>query len=131
MNLSQPILIDDLPTILIVDDNRVVLDMLSEGLKSFGFKVVSANNGLDAWNAIDKEHIDIVLSDLFMPDINGIELARQVRGRTPDTKIAIMTGGSGDEAARLLAEGVVDFIFKKPFELTAVCKCLRGAMQAA
>lgn len=131
MYLTQPLINDYIPTILIVDDNTVVLDLLSEGFRSFGFKVFTARNGRDGWVEFHKEHIDIVLSDLFMPYMNGIELARRVRGTTPDTKIALMTGGSGDEASRLLTEGVTDFIFKKPFDMIAVCKCLLGAVQVA
>ena len=111
-------------SILIVDDNDMLLELLVNGFEMFGFNVWKADNGLDAWNLFNSEPVDIVLTDIQMPGLDGIELSKRIRNQSPHTKIAVMTGGNTDIAAELLNDGTATFLFKKPFEISCVCKSL-------
>ena len=116
---------DHTQSILIVDDDKMILDLLSEVFtKMYDLKVFKADNGLDGLDIFEKERIDIVLTDLCMPGIDGIELSKRIRNQSPDTKIAVMTGGDADIAKELLNDGTVNFLFLKPFSVTSVCKSL-------
>jgi CheY-like chemotaxis protein len=66
-----------------------------------------------------------------MPGLDGIELSRRIRNASPNTTIAVMTGAEADRARELLADGIVDYIFLKPFPLSSVCKLLAAEAQMA
>lgn len=83
----------------------------------FGLKVFNAGNGLDGWNLFNSEQIDIVLTDIRMPEIDGTELSHRIRNQSPCTKIAVMSGGDADVAIELVNNGTVDYFFTKPFAL--------------
>ena len=125
MLVIPPIYSDHTQSILIVDDDKMILDLLSEIFtKMYDLEVFEADNGLDGWDVFEKERIDIVLTDICMPGIDGIELSKRIRNQSPDTKIAVMTGGDADIAKELLNDGTVNFLFLKPFSVTSVCKSL-------
>ena len=76
MLFIPPIYNDHSQSILIVDDNKMILDLLSEVFtEMYDLKVFKAENGLDGLDIFEKERIDIVLTDLCMPGIDGIELS--------------------------------------------------------
>ena len=127
-----PNYIDHTQTILIVDDDKMILDLLSEVFtKMYDFKVFKAENGLDGLDLFEKERIDIILTDIWMPGIDGIELSKRIRNQSPDTKIAVMTGGDADIAKELLDDGTVNFLFRKPFAISVICKSLIPEAQLA
>lgn len=111
-------------SILIVDDNENILELLAESFKVFGLKVFKAGNGVDAWEIFKKWPIDTVLTDIRMPHMGGVDLSRRIRGWSPQTTIAVMTGGEKDVATRLLNDGIADHYFAKPFAISYVCKTL-------
>ena len=132
MLVIPKIYIDHDQSILIVDDNEMILDLLFEVFTNmYELKVFKAENGLDGWDIFDKERIDIVLTDICMPGIDGIELSKRIRNQSPDTKIALMTGGDADIAKELLNHGTVDFLFMKPFSVSSVCRSLIPEAQMA
>jgi len=90
-------------SILIVDDDKVILDVLARGFKHYGFKVFKAENAVDGLNQFLKECPDIVITDIRMPgDFNGADLARRIREQSPETTIALITGGDGEVGGLLL-----------------------------
>ena len=95
-------------SILIVDDDGVILDLLSVMFEKYGFKVFKAENGLDGWNLFKNKDIDFVLTDMMMPGLNGKELSHRIRKQSPLVKIGIMTGRETDVVAGLLKDGTVD-----------------------
>ena len=116
-------------SVLIVDDNKMLLGVLSKGFERSGMEVFTADNGLNGWNLFNSDHIDVVLTDICMPVLDGIELSRRIRNASPNTTIALMTGAEVDRARELLADGIVDHIFLKPFPLDSVCKLLAAEAQ--
>jgi len=132
MLVIPPIYIDHEQSILIVDDDKMILDLLFEVFtKMYDLKVFKAENGLDGWDILDKERIDIVLTDICMPGMDGIELSKRIRNQSPDTKIALMTGGDADIAKELLNDGTANFLFMKPFSVSSVCRSLIPEVQMA
>ena len=123
---------DHTQSLLIVDDDKMILDLLSEVFsKMYHLKVFKAQNGLDGWDIFDKERIDIVLTDIWMPGIDGIELSKRIRNQSQDTIIAVMTGGDADIAKELLNDGTANFLFRKPFAISYICKSLLPEAQMA
>ena len=116
-------------SILIVDDNDMLLELLANGFEMFGFNVRKADNGLDAWNLFNSEPVDIVLTDIQMPGLDGIELSKRIRNQSPHTKVALMTGGQTDAAEELLKDETVNYLFKKPFSLSFVGKYFKAEAQ--
>ena len=107
----------------------MLLQILCEGFEKYGFNVFKANNGLDAWVQFKQEQIDIVLTDIMMPKIDGTDLSRRIRHESPETTIAIMSGSNSNYGHTLIAEGTADYFFEKPFVLSYVCKTLTKETQ--
>jgi len=112
-------------SILIVDDDELILKVLALGFEKCGLKVFKAESGYDAWNLFNNEQISLVLTDIYMPGLDGKELSRRIRNISPSAKIALMTGGEIDEETKeLLSVGTVDYFFLKPFNIKNICKTL-------
>src|SRR3989338_221817 len=104
--------------ILIVDDDPNVRDFLKLFLKFKGYRDVrTADKGQDALEAVKKEDLRLVLLDIMLPDLNGVEVLRQVKETNPDVSVIMITGYPDEEKAReLLKQGAYDYIVK-PFDL--------------
>jgi DNA-binding response OmpR family regulator len=107
-------------TILIVDDNLDMLEMIADTLEMTGFKVIKASNGEIAWEVISSfknPHGLILLSDVKMPKVNGFELLRRVRNtdRLAHIPVLLMSGDQTDSTAALAARAD-DFVLK-PFRV--------------
>src|SRR5262245_24012101 len=115
----------DLPHILIADDDRSIRGMLNAALGLNGFLATSVGSGREAIEAARKTHFDAVLCDIFMPDGDGLEVTRELRTIAPETPIVLITAqGSVDLAVQALSEGASDFI-AKPFEIASLVELLR------
>jgi len=131
MLFTHPTFNDPPKSVLIVDDDGMIVELLSIGFQAFGFNVFTATNGLDAWELFNSERIDLILTDYQMPGMNGKELSQRIRHKSPSAKIAVMTGGVTEPAQKLLNDGIVDHFFPKPFNLKTVCSILTAEVQAA
>jgi DNA-binding response OmpR family regulator len=118
-------------SILIVDDDRIIVELLSVIFKKYGFMVFNAEDGLEAWNIFNNENIDVVLTDIRMPGLDGKELSYRIRNQSPFTKIAVMTGEESDVGAEILNDGTVDYFFLKPFDIKNVCEIFMAEDNAA
>jgi len=101
--------------VLVVDDEEAVLEVLGEMLLALGMKVTRAHGGPAGVEAIDREEFDAVFTDLGMPEVNGWDLARHARERSPRTAVVLVTGwGFQLEEGAAAARGV-DLVMAKPF----------------
>jgi DNA-binding NtrC family response regulator len=94
-------------TVLFVDDDDLVRPALVELLKTRGFRVLSASSAIEAMRVLAQEHVDVLFTDVVMPDQDGIELAKQAKRLRPDLRILFATGyfsraASAEALGRLL-----------------------------
>ena len=119
------------PNILIVDDEHSIRLTLESGLSLNGFRVICARTGAEALAATATQKFDAVISDIYMPDGDGLTLVQELRALFPALPIILMTAqGSVELAVRAVEEGATDFI-AKPFEVSAVAALLRRYLSAA
>ena len=112
---ETPIDIKNIPTILIVEDDPVLLKMYSEKFKFEGFKVLSAPNGEDGLRLSLSEKIDMVLLDLMLPRLSGTELLTKLRSDTGgrNTKVIVLTNlAEQDEKNKVMSLGALDYLIK-------------------
>ena len=100
--------------ILVVDDEAPIRDMLQKGLSQRGgFLVQVAQNGVEAVEKIEKDVFDLVLTDLMMPEMDGLELLKIVKGTRPEVMVILMTAyGSIETAVEAMRMGANDYITK-------------------
>lgn len=108
-----------MPTILVVDDQPGVREMLRLALRRAGHDVILADSGAGALEVLRARPIDVLITDLNMPGIGGLELISAIRDDKPQLRIVLMTGsdyhGPTDIGGRLRGVGV---LLRKPFLLT-------------
>jgi signal transduction histidine kinase len=99
--------------VLVIDDERITRENIKYELEKLGFNVSTSNNGKEALSIIKNEEFDIVICDLIMPDLNGIEVLEEIKKITPDTEVIIITGhGSVKSAIECIKKGAIDYLVK-------------------
>ncbi len=117
------------PTLLIVDDEESNLESLERVFAKEGYHVLLAGGGKDALEMARKRRIDVVLTDLMMPDMDGLDLLRSVKTVSPETEVILMTAyGTVQRAVEAMKEGAYDFV-TKPFKKIQIIKGVRRAME--
>ena len=102
-------------TILVIDDESLMRDYVQEALLRAGHDVSVAASGREGIDALSKKTFDVVVTDLKMQPVDGIEVLRTVRAQSPATACIIMTAyGTVETAVTALKEGAFDYIMK-PF----------------
>lgn len=103
--------------ILLVDDNINVLTVLSDIMKTLGYLVIEAKNAQEAMEIVKQKSLDLVILDLRMPDIDGIQLMRSIKKEKEGIPVIIYSGyPSVHTAVEALKDGAVDYI-AKPFDI--------------
>ncbi len=113
---------------LIVDDEKNVTDILKLQLEDAGFIVDTANDGAAGINKIQEKSFDVILTDLKMPRINGIEVLKFAKDNQPDSQVLILTGfGDIKTAVDTIKMGAFDFI-TKPYNFDELLVSIRNAL---
>jgi DNA-binding NtrC family response regulator len=116
-------------TILVADDAADIREILSETLNSLGFRVITAANGQECLNKVDKEAPDLALLDIEMPVKSGLEVLKELRQRERDTTAIMITAyGTIERAVQAMKEGAFDFI-TKPFDLDHIVLVVEKALE--
>ncbi len=106
--------------ILIVDDEILMRRFLQESLERLGIVVDAAKDGVCALDLIGEKEYDVVFTDIKMPQINGIELLRRIKGQAPETQVILMTAyGTIETAVEAMKIGAFDYILK-PFSVDQI-----------
>ena len=115
-------------TILIVDDEEPIRASVRGILGDEGFRVVEADNGRSALEAIRTECPVLVILDIWMPELDGIELLQEIQGKHPEMRVIVISGhGNIDTAVRATQLGAFDFI-EKPFSLEGLLQRVQRAL---
>ena len=116
------------PTILVVDDEKSILLSLGGLLSDEGFEIITASNGYEALKAIDAEEPDLVLLDIWMPGIDGIETLKEIKKNYPHIQVVMITGhGTIETAVSATKLGAFDFI-EKPISFDKVIVAINNAL---
>lgn len=117
------------PRILVVDDEEITLKNLERILKKEDYIVVTAPSGAEAIKKLDTSDFDVVLTDLKMENIGGIDVLEKAKGKYPDTQVIMITGyASLDSAIDSIKKGAFHYI-AKPFRLDEVRDTVKKAIE--
>ena len=115
--------------ILVVDDEQGLRDVLSIMLKRAGYAVTVASDGDEAIAQVQKEIFDLVITDLKMPRVGGLEVLKAVKAASPDTVVLMITAfASADSAVEAMKHGAYDYL-TKPFQVDEVQLIIRNAIE--
>ena len=119
--------------ILVIDDQEEIRELLRRFLTSAGYDVLTASNGRAGKKLFNADHVDLVITDIFMPEEDGLETIMSMRQHHPDVKIIAISGGGslGNIDMLQAAKRLGAFrVFTKPFELEALLEAVREAIPA-
>lgn len=118
------------PCVLLVEDDRSVRRYLEVTLQRSGYRVVTAEDGLEAMKLALSSHFDVVVTDAVMPNLSGQELARFLRSnqKLSHLPIVLLTGQENKEAAGT-AENLIDVFLYKPVKAEELKSCLAGLLR--
>ncbi|HEY5956016.1 MAG TPA: HD domain-containing phosphohydrolase [Polyangiaceae bacterium] len=121
--------VEERSRILVVDDEKLIRDVLADFLSLEGYVVRTAEDGAAAINELDRERYDMVISDLKMPNMGGLELLKEVAGKFPETLTVIMTGfGTVETAIDAMKRGAYDYILK-PFKVEEIVHIVQRGIE--
>ncbi|PIE71469.1 MAG: transcriptional regulator [Deltaproteobacteria bacterium] len=121
--------LDDKTTILVVDDEEPILEIVGEFFEQRGYRVLTARNGLEAVEVLGREKIHCCFTDINMPEMNGLELAEYIRVNDNTIPVVSMTGyPSLESTIHTLKNGVVDYLIK-PVNLEQMEVCVRRVLR--
>ena len=125
MMASEPI------RILLVDDEQRLLDALAKGLRAMSYEVSACSSARDALRTLENESFHVLVTDLVMPEMDGMALLEQVREKRPGLPVIILTGhGTIPGAVKAMRQGAFNFI-TKPYNLDEVDANLKKAAEHA
>ncbi|HVR20660.1 MAG TPA: HD domain-containing phosphohydrolase [Polyangiaceae bacterium] len=120
---------EDRPRVLVVDDEKFIRDIIADFLGMEGYIVRTAEDGTSAISELERARYDMVISDLKMPRMGGLDLLKEVARAHPDTLTVIMTGfGTVETAIDAMKRGAYDYILK-PFKVEEVVHIVQRGLE--
>lgn len=113
--------------VLIVEDDEIIRDFLQDSLEMKGFVPTWARDGVEALASLERNEVDLVLSDVRMPELDGIELTRRIAERFPGLPVVLITGIHAEERERILAESGAKAVLPKPLRIKHLVEVLEAA----
>jgi PAS domain S-box-containing protein len=122
---AQPAALVSALSVLVIDDEDVVREVLADLLEEQGHKVLQVESGRDGLEALERSPVDVVFTDLSMPEMDGWAVARAVRQRYPKVRVVMVTGYGTSVASHTEQLHLVDAVLGKPFEFDDISGILR------
>ena len=117
--------------VLLVDDESQFVEALAERLQLRGFEAHVANDGPAALDLLEKHRLQLVVLDLRMPEMDGLEVLRRIKEKWPTTQVIIATGHGDEEDRRKCLELGAFAFLSKPVNITQLSGLLREAWSAS
>ncbi len=115
--------------VMLIDDDRKLLEVYEKIFKLHGFDVVSCENGKTALEVMDREKISVAVSDIIMPKMNGMDLLKQIKIKSPDTEVIMLTAeGSISGAVEAVKEGAFSYLVK-PVDIEELISNMKKAAE--
>ncbi len=118
--------------ILVVDDDDLIRDLIYEILEPNGYQILLADNGNKALEILDREEVDLIITDIIMPDKEGIETIIDIKKKLPQAKIIAMSGGGQLDANSYLSIAKklgVKATITKPFDPAKLIRTIEEVLQ--
>ena len=117
-------------SVLVVDDNESIREVLAIVLSGSGYRCESAKNGVEAMQRVRQARFDAVVTDLEMPEMDGIALTRELRQQFCSLPVMVMTGYSDEEHKETAFRAGAREFLSKPFDIPDLIKKLHGMLPA-
>ncbi|NCO36213.1 MAG: hypothetical protein AUJ92_06665 [Armatimonadetes bacterium CG2_30_59_28] len=110
-------------SVLIVDDERMIREYFTSVLENYDLAVTSVGSGEEALTELEKAHFDLVISDIQMPGMSGVDLTRRIRETNPGIPILLITGAAPEE---MIAEGTSQgtYFLRKPMSVQEIMRAV-------
>lgn len=118
-------------TVLFVDDEQTIIEVMQDILEALGYRVLTANSGEEAvtiYNSM-KGKIDLVILDVIMPGMGGMETFEAIKAINPDVKVILSSGYSVNHVAKEIMERGCRAFIQKPFNIETISKKVRDVLQ--
>jgi len=117
-------------TILLVDDEPSLLDLTSEILRLQGYKVLTAGSATQALKILELENIDLLLTDVIMPEMDGYQLVAKVKSKYPSVKIQLASGFADITNSGMIDHKLQQKMLNKPYNSQTLVKCIRKLLDS-
>jgi DNA-binding NtrC family response regulator len=115
--------------LMIIDDEQIVCTMCKKVLEAEGYQVETFTDSVQALERIKEKRFDVVITDLKMENVDGMDILREVNDRYPDTKVIMLTAyATLDAAIEAIREKIFDF-FPKPVKIEELKKAIKKALE--
>ncbi len=113
--------------VLLVDDEEEFVETLAERMRTRGMEVSTSNSGADALELVDDEDFDVVVLDLKMPGIDGLDALQRIKRRRPDIQVVLLTGhATVEKGVEAIKHGALEFL-EKPVDLASLTDAIHKA----
>lgn len=113
--------------ILVVDDDQNLLDLLDDTLTTIGYEATGSADGFEALEKLKQQKFDLVISDIKMPGMDGLELLREIRESYPDLPVLFITGAGLPET---IEKAAPDGFLDKPFRISHIERLIENCLSA-
>lgn len=115
--------------ILIVDDNPHMCNLLTDILEIFDYQGITAKDGEDALSHLRKESFDLVITDLRMPNLGGMDLLKSIKEENPSLPVVVITAYGKSDTERDVLAAKADGYLAKPFKVNDIENLLKGLLK--
>lgn len=112
--------------VMVVDDDKFVREAVSNIVSLLGFKVARASNGREALALFSRHRYELVFTDVYMPGMDGFDLASRIKGKSPSTPVVLVTGSRKEWVEKQMEEKPIDGVVHKPFRVEEIVAAVKS-----
>jgi len=130
MSMSETTTPEATARVLVAEDNPAVREFIVRSLLSANYKITAVADGQQALDILAKEKFDVLVTDIVMPNLDGIALALKAVRLFPDLRIVMISGYAQERMRAHNLDALVHRIIAKPFSLEEICEAVKGSLTA-